>query len=303
MWRKRLWSSLETSLFSSWKRLWSSLETSFFFFLWARLRSSLETSFFLCRKWLRSSLRRRFFSKVGGGLRLNSEGAVRALKYMNPGDKSIGAVSPDVTPAAPILSDVRPVPSHRPPPPPPTPPSPDPSPRSLSPKFCAKRFSSISRRGLRAWTCRRGKIQGADAGYSNPRASHPEALSLQLIRGVLGALVLQIFRPKSALKPDVFSKIMSPKIAKFFDNWGGGGAQRARIRVADVCPSNFPPSAGPGDETTRRYGRKTFAAKIFARNVFRPYLVVVFAAGPADGGKFKGQTLATRIRARRTQKP
>ena len=90
-----------------------------FFFLWARLRSSLETSFFLCRKWLRSSLRRRFFFKVGGGLRLNSEGAVRVLKYMNPGDKSIGAVSPDVTPAAPILSDVRPVPSHRPPPPPP----------------------------------------------------------------------------------------------------------------------------------------------------------------------------------------
>ena len=170
-----------------------------------------------------------FFFKVGGGLRLNSEGAVRELKYRNPGDKSIGAVSPDVTPAAPILSDVRPVPSHPPtPPPPPTPPSPNPSPRSLSPKFCAKRFSSISRRGLRAWTCRRVKIQGADAGYSNPRASHPEALSLQLIRGVLGALVFEIFRPKSALKPDVFSKIMTPKIAKFFDNWGRGGVRNAR---------------------------------------------------------------------------
>ena len=61
---------------------------------------------------------------------------------------------------------------------------------------------------------------------------------------------------------------MTPKIAKFFDNWGGGGAQRARIRVADACPSNFPPSAGPGEETTRRYGRKTFAAKILAETFF-----------------------------------
>ena len=132
-----------------------------FFFLWARLRSSLETSFFLCRKWLRSSLRRRFFFKVGGGLRLNSEGAVRVLKYMNPGDKSIGAVSPDVTPAASILSDVRPVPSHRPPPP-----------------------------------------------------------------------------PQPHLPPTL---------------------------LRDPSPQNF------------------------ARNVFRPYLVVVFASGPADGGKFKGR--------------
>ena len=36
----------------------------------------------------------------------------------------------------------------------------------------------------------------------------------------------------------------------------------------------------------------------FARNVFRRYLLVVSAPGPADGGKFEGQTVATRIRAR-----
>ena len=71
-----------------------------------------------------------FLLKVGGGLRLNSEGAARELKYRNPGDKSIGAVFPDVPPAAPILSDVRPVPSH-----PPTPPSPPPPNPTFPPPF------------------------------------------------------------------------------------------------------------------------------------------------------------------------
>ena len=38
--------------------------------------------------------------------------------------------------------------------------------------------------------------------------------------------------------------------------------------------------------------------EISAAKVFRPYLLVVSSPGPADGGKFEGQTSATRIRAR-----
>ena len=43
--------------------------------------------------------------------------------------------------------------------------------------------------------------------------------------------------------------------------------RRARIRVASVCPLNFPPSAGPSAKTTTRYGRKTFRAKILGRGI------------------------------------
>ena len=136
-----------------------------------------------------------------------------------------------------------------------------------SQNFCAKRFPSISRRGLRAWTCRRGKIQGADAGYSNPRASHPEALSLQLIRGVLGALVFEIFRPKSALKPDVFSKIMTPKIAKIFDNWRGGCATRADSSSRRL-PLKFPPVGRSRRRNHQEIWTKNFCSQNFGHGTF-----------------------------------
>ena len=139
--------------------------------------------------------------------------------------------------------------------------------KRLHPKFWSKRFSSISRRGFRAWTCRRGKIQGADGGYSNPRASHPEALNFTHIRGVLGALVFEIFTPKIALKPDVFSKIMTPKIAKFFANWGRWCATRADSSSRRL-PLKFPPVGRSRRENHDEISTKNVSAKISGTGPF-----------------------------------
>ena len=98
---------------------------------------------------------------------------------------------------------------------------------------------------------------------------------------------------------------MTPKIANFFDNWGegGGGCATRADSSSRRLPLKFSPVGRSRRGNHQEIWTKNVCTQNFGRNVFRRYLVVVFAPGPADGGKFKGQTVATRIRARRTQKP
>ena len=200
--RKRLRSSLETSLFLSWTRLRSSLETSLFFYLGRGFGLLSRHRFFYLGRGFGLLSRHRFFY-LGSGFGLLPGGAFFKLRAgfvlsrkglrvnLKTGTQeiSLSEFSFPTEPHSPVLSDVHPVPSH----PPVNPPPPHPSPRFLSPKFCAKRFSSISPRVFRDWTCRRGKIRGADGGYSNPRASHPDAVNFTNICGVSGALIFEIF--------------------------------------------------------------------------------------------------------------
>ena len=93
-----------------------------------------------------------------------------------------------------------------------------------------------------------------------------------------------VFSQDIALTPDNIRKSRPQKAKQFL--------QRARIQVADVCPSNFSPSAGPGAKTARRYRRKTFRPKfrVHPKNLEDPKFwanrFVLSAPGPADGRNF-----------------
>ena len=186
-----------------------------FFFSRTRLRSSLETSFFYLGSGFGLLSGGAFFLKVGGGLRLNSEGAARELKYRNPGDKSFGTVFPDVPPQP--LSCLTSAPSRPIRPPPPSTPLPPPNP-TFPPPFSEIPLPKILREtffvDISSWFPRLDLPTGENSRgrrwlLESARVA-PRSLNFTNIRGVLGALIFEIFTPKIALKPDVFFENHDP---------------------------------------------------------------------------------------------
>ena len=81
-----------------------------------------------------------------------------------------------------------------------------------------------------------------------------------------GAVIFEIHRVLKQFSAKNFEN-EGPKNATDVCQIHGVWVRRARIRVAAVCPSNFPPSAGPGAESTRDIDEKRFAQNFGERNL------------------------------------